>query len=203
MALAYFGIPGLPERLEGVRLEYFADAIRWFADRNQLSASSLVVLGVSRGSEAAQLLAVHFPELVHHVVAVVPSNLVMGAWPPPAKGAAWVLGGEPIPYVDRFGPTTEREASVLPVEWIIGRMLIIGASKDAVWPSGAMASAIARRRGARGRDDTLIVLPDVGHRVALTRDARMGRATPCVADHLDPFLATIVSHTEASTEAKG
>lgn len=203
MALAYFGLPGLPEHLEDVRLEYFADAIRWFAYRNELDASSMVALGVSRGSEAAQLVAAHFPELVHHVVAVVPSNIVMGAWPPPTKGAAWVLGGDPIPYADRFGPDTERPESVIPVERIVGRMLVIGAGGDTVWPSPAMASAIAERRGGRRRDDTMIVLPDAGHRIALTRPAHADRSMPCVVDHLDPFMASIAGRGTARPSGRG
>jgi pimeloyl-ACP methyl ester carboxylesterase len=36
----------------------------------------LVVAGLSRGSEAAQLLGVHYPKLVHAVVALVPSNQI-------------------------------------------------------------------------------------------------------------------------------
>jgi dienelactone hydrolase len=167
LALAYFGLAGLPAHLQSVQLEYFADAIAWLAKERQLGPQSLLVAGFSRGSEAAQLIGVHYPELVHHVVAVVPSNLVMGAWPPPAHGPAWTINGNPVPYAARFGPDPVGDQSVvIPVEHIAGRMLVIGAGSDAVWPSGEMAEAIAARRAAHGHaQDVVTVHPHAGHHI--------------------------------------
>ncbi len=197
LALASFGLPGLPAHLQAIPLEYFADAMTWLAnEQGGLEPTQVVVLGISRGSEAAQLLAVHSPHLVHHVVAIVPSNLVMGAWPPPAHGAAWTVDGAPIPYASRFGPDPEGNASaVIPVERIAGRMLVVGAGSDAVWPSAAMTEAIAARRVEHGHaDDVVIVHAHAGHRFASTTDENDGpdqRASRALWNSLLDFLATL------------
>jgi hypothetical protein len=75
LALAYFNAPGLPQTLSRIPLEYFARAIRWLRDRPKVGGRRIAVIGVSRGSEAAQLLGVHYPSLVGAVVATVPSKL--------------------------------------------------------------------------------------------------------------------------------
>ena len=197
LAVAYFGLPGLPAHLQSVPLEYFADAITWLAnERGGLGPQQIVVVGFSRGSEAAQLLGVHCSHLVHHVVAIVPSNLVMGAWPPPARGAAWTIDGAPIPYASHFGPDPKGDASVvIPVERIAGRMLVVGAGSDAVWPSGAMTEAIAARRVEHGHNrDVVIVHRQAGHTFATTTDEHDGanpRASRALWNSLHDFLSTL------------
>jgi pimeloyl-ACP methyl ester carboxylesterase len=59
--LAYFDEPGLPKNLFRVPLEYFARALRWLAQQPGVDPNRLVVEGGSRGSEAAQLLGIHYP----------------------------------------------------------------------------------------------------------------------------------------------
>jgi pimeloyl-ACP methyl ester carboxylesterase len=179
-----------------VPLEYFVDAITWLAHERDLGPQSIVVAGFSRGSEAAQLVGVHYPELVHHVVAVVPSNLAMGAWPPPAQGPAWTINGTPIPHATRFGPDPAGDPSVvIPVERIAGRMLVVGAAADAVWPSGKMAQAIATRRAAHGHtEDVLLVSPAAGHRLDAPTDERHGpdgRRSRELHNALHQFLGTL------------
>jgi dienelactone hydrolase len=165
LALAYFGLLGLPEHLSSIPLEYVAEAVGWLQARCGLGPESTAVLGSSRGSEAALLLAIHHPELVHHVVAIVPSNLAMGAWPPPTRGPAWTLAATPVPYATRFGPGGDDDA-VLQVEKIVGRVMVVGAGRDLVWPSAEMASAIADRRARHGHvDDIHVEYPLAGHRI--------------------------------------
>lgn len=74
LGVAYFGEPGLPQTLSRIPLEYFAGALRWLARQPGVDPARIAVLGVSRGSEAAQLLGVYYPNLVHAVIASVPSN---------------------------------------------------------------------------------------------------------------------------------
>jgi dienelactone hydrolase len=72
--LAYFGEPGLPRSEQGLRLEYFAKTLRWVGAEPGVNPQRLGVMGWSRGSESAHLLGVHYPNLVHGVVAVAPSK---------------------------------------------------------------------------------------------------------------------------------
>jgi pimeloyl-ACP methyl ester carboxylesterase len=108
LALAYFGAPGLPKTLTNIPLEYFETALGWLARQPQVDPQRIVVLGVSRGSEAALLLGVHDPDLVHGVIALVPSSVVNcgiqgGSTPGGCIGAAWTLGGKPLwPHVLGF-----------------------------------------------------------------------------------------------------
>jgi len=67
LELAYFKAPGLPQELAGIPLEYFETALRWLAAQPGVDPSKVIVYGYSRGSEAAQLLAVRNPGLVHGV----------------------------------------------------------------------------------------------------------------------------------------
>ncbi|HEX3806563.1 MAG TPA: acyl-CoA thioesterase/BAAT N-terminal domain-containing protein, partial [Gaiellaceae bacterium] len=61
--IGYFHAPGLPSALKNIPLEYFRGALEWLDRRPQVDPSRVSVLGVSRGSEAALLLGVHYPQL--------------------------------------------------------------------------------------------------------------------------------------------
>ena len=128
LGIAYFKEPGLPETLAEIPLEYFAAALDWF--HGAVKAERLVVMGISRGSEAALLLGVHFPQLVGAVAAMVPGNVVLCSWPPGKP--AWTLGGEPLPYVGYFGPACADPQAVIPVERIRGPLLLLSAGADVV-----------------------------------------------------------------------
>ena len=155
-ALAYFREPGLPHELKEVRLEYFAHALRRLAHTPGIDPRRIAVVGISRGSEAAQLLGVHYPRLVHAVVGYVPSSVVNpglrsadGPW---LHTSAWSLHGRPIPYVRRRwlhvpNPTSDPQA-MIPDERILGPILLISAEQDNVWPSSGYAKAIIARLDA-------------------------------------------------------
>ena len=153
----------------------------------------MVILGVSRGSEAALLSGVHFPDLVHAVIALVPGNVVLCSWPP--GGPAWMLKGEPLPYVSRFGPTADDPEAEIPVERIRGPVLLISAGADRVWPSSAMAAAMASRLKAHGHPypDEHFDHPFAGH----GHSPPSGAAGPAITDPRDsaagggPFLAEV------------
>jgi hypothetical protein len=53
LALAYFKAPGLPPTLSSIPLEYFAHALAWLRAQPDVDPSGIVVVGTSRGSEAA------------------------------------------------------------------------------------------------------------------------------------------------------
>ena len=101
LSLAYLGAPGLPPTLANIPLEYFEKALMWLRAQPEADPTRVIVIGVSRGSEAAQLLGVHYPSLVSAVVASVPSNVALCGYPD-CSVPAWTLGGQPVPYTQEF-----------------------------------------------------------------------------------------------------
>jgi dienelactone hydrolase len=148
LAIAYFGEPGLPQTLSNVPLEYFAKALTWLRQQPQVDPSRVAVMGVSRGSEAALLLGVDYPDLVRGVVASVPSNVVICSFPG-CSGPAWTFMGQPIPYSSLFGPNPiDNPDARIRVEKIRGAILLVCGKLDAVWPSCPASQAIMKRLGA-------------------------------------------------------
>ena len=132
LALAYFGAPGLPRRLERVPLEYFARGLRWLRGQPGVDPRRTVVYGISRGAEAALLVASTFPRLAHGAIAMVPSYEVIGTQYGDAP--AWTRRGR--------GLTAYR---IIPVERITGPVLTAGAGEDAVWNSAGSVRQIELR----------------------------------------------------------
>ena len=97
------------------------------------------------------------------MIAAVPSDQVVGAYPGP--GYAWTLAGEPVPY----GP--------IAVEKIAGPVLALGGRKDEVWDSAGAVTRIVDRARMYGRNDVVgVVYPRAGHGVLL------GAELPVVGD---------------------
>jgi dienelactone hydrolase len=166
--IAYFGEPGLPAHLQKIPLEYFATALRWLAARPQADPQRIWVSGVSRGSEAALLLGVNYPSLVHGVIASVPSDVVLCGLPA-CDGPAWTLNGKPVPYstqTDDPHPTDNPQA-IIPVGRIHGPILLDCGGADTVWTSCAYAQAITTELTAvhDPRPHDLFSYPDAGHDV--------------------------------------
>lgn len=163
LSLAYFGHPGLPPQLSAIPLEYFRDATRTLGRSIHSANVPVVMVGISRGTEAALLSAVYFSEHIRGVVASLPSNLAICSWPP--GGPAWVVNGSAIPYASRFGPYSADPRAQIPVERIRGPILLVSAGADQVWPSAAMARAIANRLESRGHawGHKVLEYPEASH----------------------------------------
>ena len=146
LSVAYFARPGLPDQLRAISLEYFFSALEIL--HAELPGAPLAVLGMSRGSEAAMLTAIHSAIRVHGVVATVPGNVVAGSWP--SGGPAWLLDARPLAYVDHSGPDCEDADALIPIELVTGPILLVAAGADRVWPSADMARALSGRLHERG-----------------------------------------------------
>ena len=166
--IAYFGEPGLPPSLENIPLEYFATALRWLAAQPQVDPQRIWVSGISRGSEAALLLGVHYPNLVHGVIASVPSNVVLCGLPA-CNGPAWTLNGKPLPYTTQIDAPhpSDNPLAVIPVNRIHGPILLDCGGADRVWNSCAYAQAIMAELAAAKdpRPHSLLSYPNGGHGV--------------------------------------
>jgi dienelactone hydrolase len=112
LALAYYGVPGLPPTLQNIPLEYFGHALTYLRTLTGVHPARLAVIGASKGGEAALLVGATFPE-VTAVISVVGSGLVtQGISQDLTTGSFldimttavpnWTYRGQPLPYL----PTT-------------------------------------------------------------------------------------------------
>jgi pimeloyl-ACP methyl ester carboxylesterase len=167
-----------------VALESFEDALSTLHER----CERLVVMGTSRGAEAALLLGSMHPE-IDAVVAVSAPHVMWAALSTDRpQRSSWTRGGEPlsfVPYDDGWEPDTDPvefvgmyeqsletyadrvPAARIPVEQIAGGVLLVAGGDDRLWPSCDMAEEIVARRSAAGPSTTLVSHPRAGHRVVL------------------------------------
>jgi dienelactone hydrolase len=121
LALAYYGMPGLPSTLTDIPVEYFGTALSYLSDRADLAAGRIAVHGVSKGGEAALLIGSIFPA-VRAVVSVVGGGLVtQGISQGVQTGslleilrtpvASWTYQGRELPYLPNV-VTPRMEAAV-------------------------------------------------------------------------------------------
>jgi dienelactone hydrolase len=167
LGVGYFGLPGLPSALANIPLEYFARALHWLAAQPGVDPAKIAVLGISRGSEAAQLLGVHYPSLVHAVIASVPSDAAICSYPD-CDESAWTFGGKPVPYTAQFdNPAPSDTAALIQDQKINGPVFLDCGESDNTWTSCPYARAIAARLDA-ARDPwqhVLYAYPGAGHYV--------------------------------------
>jgi dienelactone hydrolase len=131
MSVGYFGEPGTPKELKDIPLEYFAKAATWLAKQPGVDKAHILMMGGSRGSEAAMLTAQSFPSLVHGAIVYSPSASLYGSYPEQG-GNAWTLHGAPIGAV----------TSLYPVDKIDGPVLAFAGDSDEVWQSASSANEI-------------------------------------------------------------
>jgi dienelactone hydrolase len=129
LTVAYFGADGLPQQLKDVPLEYFETAGKILQSSAGVDPAHVLVMGYSRGSEAALLLANDFPDLFHGTVVYSPSAVVNPA-STGADDSAWTLGGKPV------GQFT------IPIDHVSGPVYAIAGGSDALWTSADWAEQI-------------------------------------------------------------
>ncbi|MCE6997918.1 acyl-CoA thioesterase/BAAT N-terminal domain-containing protein [Saccharothrix sp. S26] len=193
LALAYFGVPGVPDDLVEIPLEYVGAALDWLGAR----AGALGVVGGSRGGELALLVGSTFSQ-VKAVVSVAGSGVVTQCIGPGPRllpkleheGASWTWQGRPLPYLPYSIPDELRhrvvsgkpvaltsafdfsdgiaEDAEIPVERIAGGVLLLSSGRDESWPAVGLSEVAWRRlteRGHRHRHER-VVYPEAGHLIA-------------------------------------
>jgi uncharacterized protein len=188
VALRWFGGEGQPPGICEVPLETFTAGVDWLAGQG---ASHVGIVGVSKGAEAALLVACLDPR-VRVVVAISPSSVSWANVGPGHDGRAypyrssWTWRGEPLPFVPYLeswrpagsGPVAYRSlyeesllafpaartAAAIPVERADADLVLIAGGDDALWPSDAFAEELASRRDRSGRQVRLVADPQAGHR---------------------------------------
>ncbi len=110
LALAYFGMPGLPATLRSIPLEYFGLALDYLQTHQKVAPGGIAVMGVSKGSEAALLTGATYPDAVRSVISVVGSAVhTQGISQDIMSGslleilqtpvASWTYQGQDLPYL--------------------------------------------------------------------------------------------------------
>jgi dienelactone hydrolase len=179
LKLAYFGAPGLPAGLTEIPLETFVSALARLREEPGVDPERIWLVGGSRGSEAAVLVAARHPDLVAGVVATVPGSHV-GCSIPDFPEPAWSEGGVPIPC-DPLTP--------LPVTDVDGPVIATCGGDDRLWPSCLQAEALFDRLAAADRPpgDHLVSDPTAGHWVG----------------SLTPYIWSASTRTTGDLEAGG
>jgi dienelactone hydrolase len=167
LALAFFGLPGLPETLHEVPLEYFERAIRFLQAHDAVDGDAIAVTGISRGGELVLLLGATFPE-IKAVAAYSPSAYVYPGFTATSVGDvdSWTWQGKPFPYapfdmgavdmasspIDQspaFRPSLDEPAAAapaaIPVERINGAVLLVSGTDDKQWQSSEFADVAYER----------------------------------------------------------
>jgi dienelactone hydrolase len=121
LALAYYGLPGLPPTLTDIPVEYFGTALSYLSDRADIVVGQIAVHGVSKGGEAALLIGSIFPA-IRAVISVVGGGLItQGISQHVETGslleilrtpvANWTYQGRELPYLPNV-VTPRMEAAV-------------------------------------------------------------------------------------------
>jgi len=189
----WFGDEGQPPGICEVPLEYFQAAVDDL--RSAYPQLKVGVMGVSKGAEAALLVAAH-DRRISSVVALAPTSVVWANVGPGWDGvtypyrSSWSLGGRPVsfvPYDEEWssaqftGPVPYRgqyerslavhadrvEDATIPVEDVRGQMLLVCGGDDQMWPSAWFAEQVRARRTAHGLTTQVVSDPEAGHLPAL------------------------------------
>ncbi|MBB5955266.1 dienelactone hydrolase [Saccharothrix tamanrassetensis] len=193
LALAYFGAENVPDDLVDIPLEHVGKAVDFLKER----AGEVGLLGGSRGGELALLAAASFPE-VRAVVSVVGSGVVTQCIGPGKRllqkldleAASWTWQGRPVPYLPYAIPDELRrrivdgepvplrlafdlsdgipEDTEIPVERIVGGVLLLSSGRDGGWPSTELSEVAERRLTAHDHPfrHEHVVYPEAGHLIA-------------------------------------
>ncbi len=155
LAVAYFDAPGLPCRLQRIPLQYFARAIRWLRSQPQVDPRRVWILSGSRGTEAELLVAAHWPDLVHGVVAEAPAGSANRAFRGTCAATygapAWTLNGRGVSANTFLGPGVR------------GPVMLISGGDDSVWPSQFQADQVMTALPHDGAAHVHLNYPGAGH----------------------------------------
>jgi dienelactone hydrolase len=195
LSLAYFGVEDTPSHLHRIELRTFETVLDWLASQPGVDGDRLAVIGLSRGGELALQLASLYPQ-IRAVVAGAPSSVRQAGLTSSYTDftqPAWVLDGEPLPFVpgkggprdffsfvtgmirrrpmgqvDMFRRLLHGDQDVvrrasIEVERIAGRILLVSGVDDQLWPSAEYSELIVRRLREHGRDARHLSYPDAGH----------------------------------------
>ena len=196
LALAYFGMEGLPKELDQIPLEYFQSALAYVRSHRSFEGRQIGIAGNSKGAELALLLASQDPA-IRAVVAFAPSSVIWQSLPSAVawnraadkqpRRSSWAYKGQPFPFVpyaaaspsdslaDMYRRSLDQrelvERAGIPVEAIKAPILLLSGKQDTTWPSSLMSEMVVKR--LRDHNFTFpyehIAYDDAGHMIAWKR----------------------------------
>jgi dipeptidyl aminopeptidase/acylaminoacyl peptidase len=223
LAPAYMGEDGAPaDELSEVPVEPVAEAARWFAAHGA-TTGRLAVLGKSRGSELAGLLATRV-DAIEAYVGIVPSGVAfegLDARNQTTGTSAWAVDGEPTDFV----PVDEEQITTDPIEiadsyvggidataddrvaraelldGFDGVVLLVAGEDDRMWRSARLAGRLADRLDDGPASVRLETYPDAGHVISPPVTHTTGRAlVPAGPEHQLALGGTAEGYARADRE---
>jgi uncharacterized protein len=188
MALRWFGGVGQAPGICEIPIEVFVRALDRLSEE---AVETIAVVGLSKGAEAALLLAC-VDRRVALTVAISPPSVVWANVGPGLDGqvhpyrSSWTWRGEPLPFVpydDDWQPAATAgpvafstlyrrslardpavaAAAVIPVEEAEGDLVLVAGRDDRLWPSAESVQELAERRVSSGRQVEVILNDSAGH----------------------------------------
>jgi dienelactone hydrolase len=162
LALAYFGVDGLPDELDRLPVETVTKAVVWLRSQPSVDRNRIAIMGASKGAELGLFAATHLPE-IRALVATAPSSVVyQSIRRDHAQTPSWTIDGKDVPFAsfvssDDFTKSHQLVAlyraalaaappeTEIRIENIRGPVLLIAGKKDELWPSAAMTDALVAR----------------------------------------------------------
>ncbi|GAA0075815.1 hypothetical protein UT300005_01930 [Clostridium sp. CTA-5] len=166
LLLAYFGVGDLQKTLERVPMEYFVNAINFIKEKYKIADNQVVVIGQSKGGEAALLLSNYMQSEI--TIACVASCYVFQGLPVTpvsmkSPKPSWSLNNENLPYIKfYYDENVMKEAenkdyckcyemsiennfnkdALINIDKYKGKILFLSAENDKFWPSKKMSNIL-------------------------------------------------------------
>ncbi|MDF2885146.1 MAG: acyl-CoA thioester hydrolase [Clostridiaceae bacterium] len=168
LLLGYFGVEELYNSLENVQVEYFVNAIELIKEEYKINDNQVVIIGQSKGGEAALVLANYIKSAI--TIALVASCYVFQGLPSDLFSidkiepkSSWSFNNEELPYIkfdfnkddiedakrNYFCKIHEKSIeknynkdAMINIDNYKGKVLFISAEKDCYWPSKKMSDLL-------------------------------------------------------------
>lgn len=193
LAIAYFGLDGLPEELVEIPLDYVECAINWLQQDERVDSTKIGVLGVSKGGELALLCAAQFPA-IKVAIGYVPSGIIYPGISRVKSGvSSWKYNEKPLPFAygnipsdvelavtrsrEKKEPIVWREVyrywadgaveAEIPIENAQSAILLISGGDDQLWPADLLSERVIERLKSNHYPYTYehVTFPKAGHAI--------------------------------------
>lgn len=166
LLLAYFGVGSLPKTLERIPMEYFVNAINFIKGKHKIANNQVVVIGQSKGGEAALLLS-NYMESAITIACVAGCYVFQGLPVTPisikSPKPSWSLNNQDLPYIKFYFDENIMKAAenknyckcyemsiannfnkdaLINIDNYKGKILLLSAENDKYWPSKKMSNIL-------------------------------------------------------------